>query len=309
VPLDPQVKSLLDGLAQAGGPKLHELSPPDAREVYRGLVAFDQPEEVARVDNRVVSNGDHDVPVRVYTPLPAVGGHAPLLLWLHGGGWVIGDLDTADATARALANRSGAVVVSVGYRLAPEYRAPHSLEDCLAVLMWAVQEAEVLGVDSDRVAVGGDSAGGNLAALLCHRVRDDCGPEIDFQLLVYPVVDLTLSHPSVDENAEGYLLTKDLLRWFVDCYLGDQDPKSGAVSPLWAASLADLPPALIITAEFDPLRDEGEAYAEALRKAGVEVQVTRYEGEIHGFLGLAAILPDGAQALEQAGAALRAALH
>ena len=145
----------------------------------------------------------------------------------------------------------------------------------MAALIWAVQEAEMLGVDSGRVAVGGDSAGGNLAALLCHQVRDGSGPTISFQLLVYPAVDLTLSHRSIEENGQGYLLTKDTMCWFADCYLGDQDPKSGAVSPLWAASLADLPPALIITAEFDPLRDEGEAYAAALRQAGVEVQLTR----------------------------------
>ncbi len=309
MPLDPQVKQLLDGLAQAGGPSLSDLSPSEAREIYRGMVAFDQPEEVARVDNRVVAGVDHEVPVRVYTPVAAVGGDAPLLLWLHGGGWVIGDLDTADATARALANRSGAVVVSVGYRLAPEHRSPSALEDCMAALIWAVQEAEMLGVDSGRVAVGGDSAGGNLAALLCHQVRDGSGPTISFQLLVYPAVDLTLSHRSIEENGQGYLLTKDTMCWFADCYLGDQDPKSGAVSPLWAASLADLPPALIITAEFDPLRDEGEAYAAALRQAGVEVQLTRYDGQIHGFVGLASMVADGARALEEAGAALRDGLR
>lgn len=308
VPLNPQVQMLLDGFAQAGGPKMSELSAPEAREVYRALIALDQPEEVTRVDDRLVPGLDHEIPVRVYTPAEAVGGDAPLLLWLHGGGWVIGDLDTADATARALANRSGAVVVSVHYRRAPEHRSPAALDDCVAALTWAVQEADLLGVDSNRVAVGGDSAGGHLAALLCHRVRDEFGPEIDFQLLVYPVTDLTLSHPSIDENAEGYFLDKDTLVWFVDSYLGSQDPKDGAVSPLLAESLADLPPALVITAEFDPLRDEGEAYADALRDAGVVVESTRYDGQIHAFFGLAALLEDGARAVDQAGAALRLAL-
>lgn len=308
VPLNPQVKSLLDGLAEAGGPKMSELSAPEARELFRGMIAFDQPEEVTRVDDRVVPGLEHEVPVRVYTPADAVGGDAPLLLWLHGGGWVIGDLDTADATARALANRSGAVVVSVAYRLAPEHRSPAALDDCLAALTWAVEEAALLGVNSNKVAVGGDSAGGHLAALLCHRVRDEFGPEIDFQLLVYPVTDLTLSHPSMDENAEGYFLTKETMTWFVDCYLGDQDPKDGAISPLRAESLAGLPPALVITAEFDPLRDEGEAYAAGLREAGVAVEATRYDGQIHGFFGLAALLEDGARAVDQAGSALRRAL-
>jgi len=276
--------------------------------MFKRLSFAAEPEEVARIDDRLVPGPGGDIPVRVYTPHEAVGGDAPLLLWLHGGGWVIGDLDTADGTARSLANRSGAVVVSVDYRLAPEHRAPAALDDALTALTWAVENAELLGVDANRVAVGGDSAGGNLAAALCLRVRDEFGPEIDFQLLVYPVLDCTLSHPSMDENAEGYLLTRDAMVWFVDHYLGDQDPKDPSVSPLYAASLADLPPALVITAEFDPLRDEAEAYAEALREAGVEVVVLRYDGQIHYFVGLAALLDDGRHALDQAGDALRTAL-
>ena len=308
MPLNPQVKTLLEGFAEAGGPEMSDLSPQEARELYRGLIALDQPEAVTRVDDRLVPTLAQEVPVRVYTPAEAVGGDAPLLVWLHGGGWVLGDLDTADATARALANRSGAVVVSVHYRRAPEHRSPAALDDCLAALTWAVEEAELLGVDSSRVAVGGDSAGGHLAALLCQRVRDEFGPEIDFQVLVYPVTDLTMSHPSVAENAEGLFLTKKTLAWFVDCYLDDQDAADGAISPLRAESLAGLPPALVITAEYDPLRDEGEAYAGALRAAGVEVEVTRYDGQIHGFVGLASLLDDGARAIDQAGAAVRAAL-
>lgn len=307
VPLHPQVKTLLDGLAQVEGPAMTELSPTDARAVFKNLTAFDQPEEVTRVDDRLVP-GEVDIPIRVYTPEGAVGGSAPLLLWLHGGGWVIGDLDTADATARALANRSGAVVVSVDYRLAPECPAPAALDDALAALTWAVENAELLGVDASRVAVGGDSAGGNLAAALCQKVRDEFGPDIDFQLLVYPVVDCTLGHPSIEENAEGYFLTKDTMVWFVGHYLGrDGDPKDPAVSPLHAESLAGLPPAMVITAEFDPLRDEGEAYALALQAAGVPVEAVRYAGQIHGFVGLAALLDDGRDALDRAGAALRAA--
>jgi acetyl esterase len=308
VPLDPQVQLLLDGLAQAGGPPLSEMSPDDARALFKGLTALDQPEDVLRVDDRLVPGADHDIPVRVYTPEEAVGGDAPLLLWIHGGGWVLGDLDTADATARALANRSGAVVVSVDYRLAPEHRAPTALEDCLAALTWSVENAELLGVDATHVAVGGDSAGGNLSAVLCQRVRDEFGPEIDFQLLVYPVVDCTLSHPSVDENAEGYFLTKDTMAWFVGHYLDEADPKDPTVSPLHCANLAGLPPALVITAEYDPLRDEGEAYAAALTDAGVQVEAIRYDGQIHGFVGMASILDGGKDALDKAGAALRAAL-
>jgi acetyl esterase len=183
VPLHAEVKALLDGLAQVEGPEMTDLSPVEARAMYKNLTAFDQAEDVSRVDDRVVP-GPVDVPVRVYTPEAAIGHDAPLLLWLHGGGWVIGDLDTADATSRALANRSGAVVVSVDYRLAPEHKAPAALDDALVALTWAVENAELLGVDAARVAVGGDSAGGNIAAVLCQRVRDEFGPDIDFQLLV-----------------------------------------------------------------------------------------------------------------------------
>jgi acetyl esterase len=230
-------------------------------------------------------------------------------VFAHGGGFVFCDLDTHDGICRAMANGVGAIVVSVDYRLAPEHTCPAALDDALVALTWAVENAELLGVDASRVAVGGDSAGGNLAAALCLRVRDEFGPDIDFQLLVYPVIDCTLSHPSIEENGEGYFLTKDTMVWFVGHYLGSTDAKDPYVSPLHAESLADLPPALVITAEFDPLRDEGEAYAAALREAGVEVEAVRYDGQIHGFLGLAALLEDGMHALDRAGLAVRAALR
>jgi len=308
VPLHPQVQTLLDQLAQMEGPAISDLSPAEARDAYRLLSQLDQPEEVTRVDDRLVPSPDGDIPVRVYTPHDSVGAESGVLVWYHGGGFVIGDLDTADATCRALANRSAAVVVSVDYRLAPEHRAPAALDDCLAALTWTVENAELLGIDATKVAVGGDSAGGNLAALVCQRVRDEFGPAIEFQLLVYPVTDLTLSHSSIEENAEGYLLTKETMVWFVNHYLGDQDPKQASVSPLHVDSTSGLPPALVITAEFDPLRDEGEAYAAALRDGGVAVEAVRYDGQIHGFFGLASVLDDGQHAVDLAGAALRAAL-
>lgn len=308
MPAHPQVQTLLDAMAQMGGPALSDLSPTEARAAYRALAAMEQGEEVHRVDDRLVPSPAGDIPVRVYTPQPAVGDAHGVLVWFHGGGWVIGDIETADSTCRALANRAGCVVVSVDYRLAPEHRAPAALDDCMAALMWTVENAELLGVDAGRVAVGGDSAGGNLAALVCQRVRDEFGPDIDFQLLAYPVTDLTMAHPSIDENAEGYFLTKDTMVWFIDHYLGGQDPKDGSVSPLQAASLDGLPPALVITAELDPLRDEGEAYGARLREAGVPVEVLRFEGQIHGFMGMATMLDDGRTALDRAGAALRAAL-
>jgi acetyl esterase len=308
VPVHPQVQTLLDAMAQMGGPPLSELPPSEARAMYKAMAALEQGEEIQRVDERHVPTPDGDIPVRVYTPADAVGANRGVLIWFHGGGWVIGDLDTADATCRALANRAGAVVVSVEYRLAPEHPAPAALEDCLAALTWTVENGELLGVDVSKVAVGGDSAGGNLAALLCQRVRDEFGPDIDFQVLVYPVTDLTLSHPSMDENAEGYFLTKASMEWFVQCYVGDQDVKSAAVSPLHADSLAGLPPALVITAEYDPLRDEGTAYAAALQEAGVPTEHLRYDGQIHGFFAMSSMLDDAKQAVDAVGARLRAVL-
>jgi acetyl esterase len=307
VSVDPQVQTILDAMGQMGGPPLSDLSPTEARAMYRALSMLEQGEAIHRVDDRLVPTAAGDLAVRVYTPEDAVGSNRGVLLWLHGGGWVIGDLDTADSTCRALANRAGAVVVSVDYRLAPEHPAPAALEDCLAALTWTVENAELLGVDVSKVAVGGDSAGGNLAALVCQRVRDEFGPDIDFQLLVYPVTDLTLGHPSIDENAEGYFLTKASMEWFVDCYLGDRERKDASVSPLFA-DLSGLPPALVITAEYDPLRDEGEAYATRLQEAGVPTEHRRYDGQIHGFLGMATMLDGGRHALDLAGAALRTAL-
>ena len=308
MPAHPQVQTLLDAMAQAGGPELSELTPDEARTMYRTLCAMEQAEDVLRVDDRLVPSDAGDIPVRVYTPDAAVGHAHGVLVWYHGGGFVIGDLETADATCRALANRAGCVVVSVDYRLAPEHPAPAALDDCVAALIWTVENFELLGVDASKVAVGGDSAGGNLAALVCQRVRAEFGPDIDFQLLVYPVTDLTMSHPSIDENAEGYFLTKRSMEWFIGSYLPEGDPKDASVSPLYADDLSEMPPALVITAELDPLRDEGEAYAARLRDAGVPTEALRYEGQIHGFFGMATMLDDGKDALDRAGAALRAAL-
>ena len=309
MPVHPQVQTILDALAQMEGPPPEEVTPDEARAMYRALGAMEPVEEIQRVDDRHVPTDAGDIPIRVYTPEGSVGTDHGVLVWFHGGGWVIGDLETADPTCRMLANRTDCVVVSVDYRRAPEDKCPAALDDCLAVLTWTVENAELLGVNPARVAVGGDSAGANLAALLCQRVRDEFGPDIDFQLLVYPVTDLTLSHPSIEENADGYLLTKATMEWFVDCYLGpDHDPKDAAISPLHAADLAGLPPALVITAEFDPLRDEGEAYATRLAEAGVPTQHKRFDGQIHGFFAMTGMLDDARAAVDLAASALRSAL-
>jgi acetyl esterase len=230
-------------------------------------------------------------------------------VWYHGGGFVIGDLESADRTCRKLAIGTGALVVSVDYRLAPEHPFPAGPDDCFAALRWIVDNAASLGGDSSRLAVGGDSAGGNLAAVVALQARDQ-GVALRHQLLVYPVTDCTMSSTSYDENAEGYLLTRDSMDWFVVHYLSaGADAKDPRVSPLYADDLRGVAPALVITAEFDPLRDEGEAYAERLRDAGVEVETRRFDGQVHGFFGLGTITPVANEAVDLAIAKVKAALH
>jgi acetyl esterase len=308
MPVTPEVKSILDFIAAAQPEGGVPLTPEDMRAAYAALCATESRPEVHRVTDTVAPGPAGDIPVRVYVPTDEPGPR-PALVFFHGGGWVIGSVETHDGTARHLALGSGATVVSVDYRLAPEHPFPAAVDDAVAAVRWVVEQAAELGVDPGRVAVGGDSAGGNLAAVVCQQLVAAGGPRLRFQLLVYPVTDGSMSHPSIEENAEGYFLTKDTMVWFVGHYLGSTDAKDPYVSPLHAESLADLPPALVITAEFDPLRDEGEAYAAALREAGVEVEAVRYDGQIHGFLGLAALLEDGMHALDRAGLAVRAALR
>ncbi|MGZ4694032.1 MAG: alpha/beta hydrolase [Acidimicrobiales bacterium] len=297
-----------------GGPDaadLSEMSVEEARAVIVMLAAADgEPEPVEAVEDRTIPGPAGDIPVRLYRPAQPTGA---ILIWYHGGGWVIGDLETADPTARKLANRTGALVVSVDYRLAPEHPYPAAVDDAWAALQWVAERGADLGGDPSRLAVGGDSAGGNLAAIVSVRARDAGLEGLRHQLLVYPAVDLTLSHPSIDENGEGYLLTKTGMVWFAEHYLGpatgrgDLD-KHPDVSPLYTADLAGVAPATVITAGFDPLRDEGQAYAAALTEAGVAVEEHRYPTMIHGFISMAGVTTVTNEALDAAGAALRASL-
>jgi acetyl esterase len=244
--------------------------------------------------------------VRVYRP--AADDPLPVVVYFHGGGWVIGDIATHDTTCQRLAAGVPAVVVSVDYRLAPEHRFPAAVDDCDAATAWVSAHAAELGGDATRLAVAGDSAGGNLAAVVALRARHAHGPAIAFQLLVYPATDLTRSLPSHTENGEGYLLDTDAMTWFINQYLVDADPRHPDASPLFVDDLAGLPPALVVTAEFDPLRDEGEAYAQRLRDAGVDVTTSRYDGMIHGFYGLDSIFDASKRATAETIAALRDAL-
>ena len=304
--LSPQAKFVLDQLAALDMPPMHTQEPAAVREA--NLLPPAVPDvAMASVDDRTIPGPAGDIPVRIYRPVENSG--LPLLIWFHGGGWVIGDLDGADVTCRELASRSGAVVVSVDYRLAPEHRFPAAHEDCYAATVWAAAHAADLGADAHRLAVGGDSAGGNLAAVVALRARDEDGPPIRFQLLVYPVTDQNYETGSYRDNADGYLLTRDSMIWFWDHYLGPGgDGGHPHASPLRAADLSALPPAHVITAEYDPLRDEGEAYAVRLREEGVPASLTRYDGQIHAFFGMHGVLDDATRAAAEAAAKLKAAL-
>ncbi|HEX6476176.1 MAG TPA: alpha/beta hydrolase, partial [Acidimicrobiales bacterium] len=263
MPLDPQIDTLLEQMGAVEPVDYREVTPEGLRQMMKVIATADGPlEAVDSVTDASADGPAGPIPLRVYRPAGSGTAPLPVLVWYHGGGWVIGDLDTADTTCRKLASRSGALVVSVDYRLAPEHPAPAPAEDCWAALCWLAESAGEVGGDASRLAVGGDSAGGNLSALVAVRARDNGGPALRYQLLVYPATDLTRSYPSHTENGAGYMLTNEATAWFQDHYLGpDHDPKHPSVSPHYVDDLAGVAPAFIITAEFDPLRDEGEAYA------------------------------------------------
>ncbi|HEY8394343.1 MAG TPA: alpha/beta hydrolase [Thermaerobacter sp.] len=288
MPLDPENRALLDLRARAGLPPLHALSPQEARNLFRETalpLARQAAEEVGKVEDRVVPGPDGDIPVRVYTP--RAGEPLGILVYFHGGGWVIGDLDTYDAVCRTLANATPCTVVSVDYRLAPEHKFPAALEDCYAATAWAARHWAGDGGTPPRIAVGGDSAGGNMAAVVPLLARERGGPALCYQVLIYPVTDMAGTTPSKVEFAEGYLLDRDDARWFAEQYLNrPEEALHPHVSPLRAPDLRGLPAALIITAEYDPLRDEGEAYAVRLQQAGVPATCIRWQGQLHGFVSM-----------------------
>jgi acetyl esterase len=311
MPVDPQIQVVLDMLAAVEAPPFSEQTPAQVRESYGAMSAAElgQP-EVGAVSDRTIPGPAGDIPVRVYRP----EGDGPFggLVFYHGGGWVIGDLDTHDPLCRQLCLQAGVVVVSVDYRLAPEHRYPAPTEDSWAALQWVAANAAELEIDPDRLAIGGDSAGGNISALIAIRARDEGGPALRLQLLVYPATDLTMEHPSIKENGEGYFLTEESMVWFTGHYLGVDrehgDPTDAVISPLRAKSLAGVAPARVITAEFDPLRDEGDAYAARLADEGVEVEHDRNPGMIHGFFQMGALSPAAAAAISRAADHLKRAI-
>jgi acetyl esterase len=308
VALRPEIKALLDRQATSGRPPLHRQSVEQARafHVADAGALNGPPAAVATVADRLVPGPAGELPVRVYTPEGSPP--FPIVVFFHGGGWVVGTLDTYDPLCRALAAATPAVVVSVGYRLAPEHRWPAAVEDAYAATEWASRNAAALGGAQHRLAVAGDSAGGNLAAVVALGARDRGGPAIAFQLLVYPALDAAGDTASWREYAEGYHLTADGMRWYWDHYLGGADGAAPDASPLRAAFVGDLPPALVIGAEYDVLRDEGEAYAARLAQAGIDATASRHPGVVHGFVRWRAVTGAAEDAIQEAAAALRSAL-
>jgi acetyl esterase len=304
--LAPEIRSLLEGMAAQGGPAMETLPAPEARQAAHGLDQLaGEAESVSRVETRKIPSRAGELPVRIY--IPEGDGPFPGVVFLHGGGWVICDLDTHDNICRAIARRAGSVVVSVDYRLAPEHRFPAALEDSLDAALWVADNAAALRIDPGRVVIAGDSAGANMATVIAAKTRSAKRPVFALQVLVYPVTDLTsFDTASQHEFGEDHFLTRSLMERFVDDYIPHADDrKTPDASPRFIADLRGLPPALVITAECDPLRDEGEAYAKRMQDDGVAVTLTRYDGMIHPFLNFLGLTPSAHKALDQIAGAIR----
>jgi acetyl esterase len=296
--LHPAAKLILEQMEAARAPAMSTLTPAEARRSTDISMLAGIPEEVASIEERLIPGPAGEIPIRIYTPEGQ--GPFPVLIYYHGGGWVIGSLDVVDVPCRQLANRTGCVVISVDYRLAPEHPFPAPAEDAYAAVVWAAENGESLCMDSSKIIVAGDSAGGNLAAVVCLMAKDRGGPKISYQILFYPVTDHSYETKSYQDNAEGYFLTKDSMMWFWNHYLQEKSGEHPYASPLRVKDVNSLPPALVVTAEYDPLRDEGEAYAKRLFDAGIPVTLKRYEGLIHGFVWMSGVLPQGLEAIELA---------
>jgi acetyl esterase len=297
MPLDPQMQAILDTMPAGGDVDLSQVPPEAMRPAFDSVGPPGDPQVVGNVENRTVPGPSDPIPVRVYTPEGE--GPFPILMFFHGGGFVLCSLDSHDALARALCNGAEAVVISVDYRLAPEAKFPAGPEDCYAATCWAAENAGEVGGDAARIAVAGDSAGGNLSAVVSLMAQERGGPSIVHQLLIYPVTSSSADTNSYRDNAEGYFLTKGMMDWFWGHYLENEaDGSNPLASPLLAESLVGQPPATVITAEFDPLRDEGLAYARRLDEAGVSTVVKNYEGVVHGFVSMFDNVDKGREALE-----------
>jgi acetyl esterase len=309
----PQVVAVLERAARSGLPLYYEVSPFVARRIYRDTRGALSPAAPAVGETRLLlaPGPDGPIPLRAFRPKATKPDEVlPALIYFHGGGWVIGDLDTHDVVCRQMANGARCAVFSVDYRLAPEYRFPAAVEDCIAATQWVAAQAKALAIDPARIAVGGDSAGGNLATVVALAAREAGGPALRYQLLIYPATDQRLGFPSIDKNGEGYLLTKKGMEYFRGHYLPrESDWNDWRASPFLAKSLAGLPPATVLTAGFDPLLDEGRAYAERLAKEGVATEYREYPDMVHGFLLFGGALDTANAAVDDCCGALRKAFE
>jgi acetyl esterase len=306
--LDPQARHFLDLMAAQGVPPAYTLTAPQARQAYLQRRALSQPQAspVAATQDHTLLHSGVAIAVREYRPMGSQPQETlPALLYFHGGGWTVGDIETHDVVCRALSNASGGAVFSVDYRLGPEAPFPAAYDDAMASFAWAVANAASLHIDPARIAVGGDSAGGNIAAAMCLGLRgQEAHP--DFQLLIYPAVTMRPDTQSYHANGQGYMLTQDAMRWYTANYLSqDHHADDWRASPLMASSHAGLPAALVLTAGFDPLRDEGRLYADALSLAGVDTQYLCFERQIHGFVTMGKLIREAHTALDLCGHVLK----
>ena len=311
VTLDPDAAAVFKAFLDAGRPAYESVSPAEAREFYlqARFASNPAPPELKSIEPLAIPSSAGPIPARVYTPttLRNADDLAPCLVFFHGGGWVIGNLDSHDVVCRKLADEGQLIVISVDYRLAPEHKFPAAVDDAVAATTWIAGHAKQLGIDASRLMVGGDSAGGNLAAVVAISARDGDGPAIAGQVLIYPAVDFAMKHPSHREPETSVLLTHSVIRWFSGHYLNHAaDGNDWRASPARATTLAGLPPAYVLTAGADPLRDEGDEYAERLKQAGVAVTYRHFPGQFHGFFTMGRLLPQANVAASDIGAWLRA---
>jgi acetyl esterase len=311
VTLDPDASAVYKAFQEAGRPPYETVTPAEARELYlKGrFVTNPEPPELEKVEPLAIPAPHGSIPARIYTPktLRKANGLAPVLVFFHGGGWVIGNLDSHDVVCRKLADEGQLLVISVDYRLAPEHKFPAAVDDAIEATKWIAGHAKQLGIDASRLTVGGDSAGGNLAAVVVIAARDGNGPAIAGQVLIYPAIDFAMTHPSHSEPETSVLLTHTVIRWFRDHYLnGATDTGDWRASPARASTLVGLPPAYVLTAGADPLRDEGDEYARRLKDAGVPVTYRTFPGQFHGFFTMGKLLPQANVAASDIGAWLKA---
>jgi acetyl esterase len=310
VKLDPDAAAVYKAFQDAGRPPYESGSPAEARELYlKGrLVTNPDPPELKSVEALTIPSPDGDIPARVYKPKAPrqSNGLSPCLVFFHGGGWVIGNLDSHDVVCRTLAHEGQLIVIAVDYRLSPEAKFPAAVNDSIAATEWIANNAKQLGIDASRISVGGDSAGGNLAAVVALHARDHNGPKLAGQVLIYPGTDFRMTHPSHSEPETSILLTHSVIRWFKDHYLNaPEDAEDWRASPARVENLAGLPPAYVLTAGADPLRDEGEEFANRLKDAGVPMNYRTFPGQFHGFFTMGKLLPQANVAAREIGEWLR----